>query len=45
MAKVTDLEWTLDYLDRVLTGKRTNEEKITKLAELVKELKEEIGMK
>lgn len=42
--KQTDLEWILNYLDRILTGNRTNEEKITKLTELVKELKEEIGM-
>ena len=44
MPKVSDLEWVLGYFDRILTGARTTEEKIKKLTEIVKELKDEIGM-
>ena len=44
MRTKTDLEWVLGYFDRVLTGERTVNEKIAKLTELIKELKEEIGM-
>lgn len=42
MAKQSDLEWILDYLDRILTG--TAENKLERIVELVKDCKEEIGM-
>jgi hypothetical protein len=42
MAKQSDLEWILSYLDRILTG--TAEDKLSKIADLVKECKAEIGM-
>jgi len=42
MAKQSDLEWILSYLDKILTG--TAEDKLSRIAELVKDCKEEIGM-
>jgi hypothetical protein len=44
MAKQSDIEWTLDYLKRLLDKDEPADEKVVRIAILVKELRDELHM-
>jgi hypothetical protein len=42
--KQSDIEWTLDYLKRLLDAEEAADVKVNRIANLVKELRDELSM-